>query len=106
MKAKRIGILRSVAAALVVFALIFCVAISFLDHISAVSDEAQTEMVGKAVHNAVLTCYAVEGAYPPDIGYLVDNYGLAYDEDRFLVTYDAFASNIFPAIRVHVRGGE
>lgn len=106
MKAKRSGILRTVATALVVFALIFCVAISFLDHIASISDEAQTEMVEKAVHNAVLTCYAVEGAYPADIDHLVENYGLAYDENRFLVTYDAFASNIFPSIRVHVRGGE
>jgi len=106
MKGRRGGILRTVAAALIVFALIFCAAVSFLDRIAAVSEDAQTEMVATAVRNAVLTCYAVEGVYPADIGYLVDNYGLAYDESRFLVTYDAFASNVFPAIGVHIRGGE
>jgi cell division protein FtsI/penicillin-binding protein 2 len=100
MKAKRSGILRTVATALVVFALIFCVAISFLDHIASVSDEAQTEMVEKAVHNAVLTCYAVEGAYPDDLDYLRENYGLAYDAERYYVTYDAFASNLLPEIYV------
>ena len=31
------------------------------------SGEAQTEFVTDAVHNAALTCYAVEGAYPDSV---------------------------------------
>ena len=34
------------------------------------SGAAQTDFVTKAVHNAALTCYAVEGAYPTDLEYL------------------------------------
>lgn len=106
MKGRRHGILRTLVITLAVFALLFSVAISLLDYIGNVSDDAQTDMVKSAVRNAVLTCYAVEGAYPSDLQHLVDNYGLAYDEERFLITYDAFASNIFPDIRVNVKGGE
>ena len=64
------------------------------------SDGAQTQFVTDAVHNAALTCYAVEGAYPDDLEYLRAHYGLAYDEDRYLVTYSAFASNLLPEIYV------
>ena len=106
MKSGRHGIQRTTAVTLLVFVLLFSVAIALLEYIGNESDEAQSEMVRSAVRNAVVTCYAVEGAYPSDIAYLVDNYGLAYDADRFLITYDAFASNIFPDIRVNVKGGE
>lgn len=64
------------------------------------SDNAQTQFVTDAVHNAALTCYAVEGAYPDNLEYLRKNYGLAYDESRYMVTYSAFASNLLPEIYV------
>ena len=64
------------------------------------NDTAQTQFVVDAVHNAALTCYAVEGAYPLDLEYLRTNYGLAYDESRYLVRYDAFAVNLVPQIYV------
>ena len=61
---------------------------------------AQTDFVTKAVHNAALTCYAVEGAYPTDLEYLRTHYGLAYDQSRYLVRYDSFGSNLMPDISV------
>ena len=64
------------------------------------SGAAQTEFVTDAVHNAALTCYAVEGAYPDDLEYLRAHYGLAYDQDRYLVRYDSFGSNLMPDISV------
>ena len=64
------------------------------------SNQAQTEFVTKAVHNAALTCYAVEGAYPTDLEYLRAHYGLAYDQSRYLVRYDSFSTNLMPDISV------
>ena len=61
---------------------------------------AQTQFVTDAVHNAALTCYAVEGAYPNDLEYLRKHYGLAYDQSRYFVRYDAFGSNLMPDISV------
>ena len=69
------------------------------------SDNAQTQVVTDAVHNAALTCYAVEGAYPDNLEYLRSHYGLAYDQSRYLVTYSAFASNLLPEIYVTEVGG-
>lgn len=104
MKRAKGGFVRALAVTLLVFAALFIGTLMLLDYIGDSSDDAQTELVRKAVHNAVVTCYAVEGAYPQSVEYLVENYGLAYDRDRFLITYDAFASNIFPEIRVNVKG--
>lgn len=95
---------RGVAATLAVFALLLALSILVLGRVDTASARAQADMVRDAIHNALVTCYAVEGSYPDDLGYLKENYGLAYDEERFFVYYDAFASNILPEVRVNMRG--
>ena len=104
MKKGKGGFARGLVVTLAVFALLFAASLGLLDYIGTASEAAQVETVKNAVHNAVVTCYAVEGAYPPDIEYLVENYGLAYDESRFMVFYRDFASNVIPEIRVSTRG--
>lgn len=78
--------------------------IVLVNSITATSDSKETELVSEAVKNAALTCYAAEGAYPEDLQYLRDHYKLAYNQDRFIVEYDAFASNLMPTITVWERG--
>ncbi len=53
------------------------------------------------VEKYAIQCYASEGSYPPDLSYLVDNYGLILDEEHFIYEYDIFASNIMPDIIIH-----
>ncbi len=62
--------------------------------------EESRESVKEAVERAALQCYAVEGAYPPDLAYLTENYGLAVNQRDFYIRYDAFASNLPPDVRV------
>ena len=71
-----------------------------VSNVETAHNGAETKFVHDAVRNAALTCYAVEGAYPDSLQYLRDNYGLAYDESHYKVTYDAFASNLLPDIYV------
>lgn len=97
--------LRGPAVMLLVFALLFSGALKLLNYVDAASEETQLTMVREAVQNAAVMCYAVEGAYPQNLQYLKDNYGLAYDETRFFVFYDSFAANVVPEIRVQVKGG-
>lgn len=94
---------RDVAALAVFVAIVlaFCVTV---DHLTRASNQAELTLVRDAVKNAALTCYAVEGAYPEDIDYLRQHYGLAYNEERYMIYYDAFASNVLPDIRVVERG--
>ena len=53
-----------------------------------------------AVLQAAVQCYAVEGSYPASLDYLEENYGLLVNHDRFIVTYEAFASNLMPQVNV------
>ena len=85
---------------------VLAAAVLLVNRISSAQDSAETDIVRDAVKNAALTCYAVEGAYPDSVEYLREHYHLAYDEDRYLITYDAFASNMIPDIWVTERGAK
>lgn len=80
--------------------LVLTAAVLLANRIGTAQGTAETDIVRDAVKNAALTCYAVEGAYPDSVDYLREHYRLAYDEDRYLITYDAFASNMIPDIWV------
>lgn len=57
-------------------------------------------MVQNSITRACVQCYAIEGRYPPDIGYLEEYYGIQADRERYYVFYDGFASNLMPDIVV------
>lgn len=58
----------------------------------------------QALKNAVLRsavqCYAVEGYYPESIDWLTEHYGLRIDHERYIVVYEAYASNLPPEVTV------
>ena len=83
---------------------VLAAAVLLVNRIATAQDSAETDIVRDAVKNAALTCYAVEGAYPDSVEYLREHYHLAYDEDRYMITYDAFASNMIPDIWVTEKG--
>lgn len=56
-----------------------------------------------SIRKTVITCYADEGRYPPDISYMEEHYGLKADADRYIIDYDCPAANIFPNINVFTR---
>ncbi len=89
---------------LLAFALILAAALWGINRIDRTQETEETALVRDAIRNAAVTCYAVEGAYPESVDYLREHYRLAYDEDRYLVTYEAFASNRIPDIYVTERG--
>lgn len=59
-----------------------------------------------AVERSVMQCYALEGAYPPDLEYLEKNYGLILDPDHYVYQYEVVASNIHPVIGIQLPGGQ
>ncbi|MBP3878540.1 MAG: hypothetical protein J6E44_11350 [Lachnospiraceae bacterium] len=93
-------ITRKEIAAAAVTAAVLIGGVALISGVDSAQHTAQTQFVYDAVQNAALTCYAVEGAYPADLAYLRENYGLAYDTERYRVTYSTFASNLVPEIYV------
>lgn len=66
--------------------------------------EESRAAIRDAVIRSAVTCYAVEGVYPPSLEYLETHYGLAVNHRDFIVTYEAFAGNLLPSVQVLVRG--
>ena len=69
----------------------------------------QTESSSKAealrilddsIRRAVVKCYAIEGMYPESVAYIKEHYNIHVDEEKFIVHYDVFATNIMPDIMV------
>lgn len=106
MKRRKGSFARGLALTLIVFAALIVGVFALTGQIGDASGKAETELVREAVRSAVLTCYAVEGAYPGELDYLQQNYGLAFDEENYIVVYEAFASNIMPEVRVLERGAK
>ena len=96
---------KDIAAGAVFVALILGFVL-LLNSLTATSGDQEAQLVHDAVKNAVLTCYAVEGTYPETLDYLRENYKLAYNMERFVVEYDACASNLMPTISVRERGAK
>ena len=89
---------------LVIIAAVLVLAVMLVNRLDTSHGNEETEIVRNAIKNAALTCYAVEGAYPEDVEYLREHYQLAYDEERYFVTYEAFAPNVIPSIYITERG--
>lgn len=71
-----------------------------LNNLQDGQNEETRMQLEKALRRASAACYAAEGFYPPDEAYLQEHYGIQIDEERYIVHYEAFASNIMPDITV------
>jgi hypothetical protein len=60
----------------------------------------QITIVQHAVESAAIQCFALEGAFPPNLEYLEQHYGLKLDRQRYIYDYNVFASNIKPEINI------
>ena len=58
------------------------------------------EKLEETLNRAAVACYAIEGAYPPSVEYLEENYRVRIDEERYTVKYELYASNLMPSITV------
>lgn len=87
---------RSVLLAIAVL-LFFALALSRLETGRQAAGRQQLE---DALRRTAVACYAAEGFYPPSVDYMVQHYGLQYDEDAYRVHYEVFASNLMPEITV------
>lgn len=82
--------------------LLFLWGVSSMSKLSAKEEEntLRQALVESAVH-----CYALHGYYPESLEDLVRDYGITYDNRRFLVDYQTQGENLMPEITV-IRKGE
>ena len=69
---------------------------------SASSDEIEEGI--QAIKNTImeksLQCYVIEGAYPDELSYLEEHYGLIVNRNDYYITYTPVAENIPPQVSV------
>lgn len=95
--------IKSNAASLILFVLIAAILMAGMDNVAGQNAEEQLRIAEDNVRKAVVSCYALEGRYPPDIQYLQEQYGLQLNEKKYTVHYEIFAENIMPEITVTER---
>ncbi len=80
-------------------AVLFCFLLA-VKQLEQGADAQGKQQLENALRRTAVVCYASEGFYPPDVAYMVQHYGLQYDEDAYRVHYEFFASNLMPEITV------
>jgi len=93
------GAIKAIAFVAVVVVAIFLVFIG-LGSLSSTQSDKQLEIARDAIMRAAIQCYALESQFPPSLQYLVDNYGLMLDDDKFIYHYRVIGSNMVPEIFV------
>ena len=86
----------------ILIAAIIWFALTSVGNLSAGSKNEERQHLEDALRRAALSCYASQGYYPPDVGYIEERYGIQIDRESFAVFYDVFAENIMPQIDVVV----
>lgn len=72
----------------------------FADKMSDSNQKRGKDILENALTRSITQCYALEGMYPSSLDYLIDNYGLTYDADRYYIDYRFIGSNLRPDITI------
>ncbi|MDO4807016.1 MAG: hypothetical protein Q4A07_07200 [Coriobacteriales bacterium] len=54
----------------------------------------------QSILSAAMRCCAIEGSYPLSLKRLEDDYGIRINHDDYIITYEAYASNMPPSVVV------
>lgn len=84
-------------------AVAFAVCLWFLAAVSNLNEDRRAEgkmQLEDVLRRTAVACYAAEGVYPPDLEYMIEHYGISFDEETYRVDYRVIASNLMPDITV------
>jgi uncharacterized protein with LGFP repeats len=83
--------------------IIICAFLVFYICVGALStdtDQQEKDNLYAAIQRSIVHCYSIEGAYPESLEYIVENYGVRYDTDKYFVDYQPQGSNILPDVTI------
>ena len=99
---KKWGVYAIVLLAVLLVGVFMISAISGMGNSTGEEERSRLET---AIRRAAVSCYATEGFYPPNLEYLVEEYGVQIDESKFNVFYVVEGSNLMPRIDVIFKKG-
>lgn len=95
---------RGLIVTVLIFFVIICLFWYGFGSASSTNGAEDMEVTRAAINKAVVSCYAIEGVYPPDIKYLEDHYGVVINHSKYIVSYELAGSNVMPSVEVQKNG--
>ena len=102
---KKTGVRWMTVLSVSLFAAIMIWLIISVNNAAESADKSRSDAVYTTIMNSASLCYSIEGEYPPDIGYLEENYGVKIDRDKYVVHYEYFGANIRPTVTIIEKQG-
>jgi len=68
--------------------------------VDRIAENEETNSLEKAIRQSATHSYATSGVYPESVAAIQNEYGVSYDQNRYLVSYEIFADNLMPKIKV------
>ncbi|MBQ7757566.1 hypothetical protein [Anaerotignum sp.] len=97
---KLVGFLAEYAISIVLFAAVAVFCVVGMNHAEEKQQAEALRIAEESILRGAVSCYALEGFYPPSYEYLKENYGIRVDEEKYMVFYTVFASNMMPDVTV------
>lgn len=98
-KNKRGGMLQKILFAAIFLAVVLILIIGS-GSLERNTDSERAELLRQAIDNALISSYASEGYYPDSLDSLLQTYGITVDSEKYIVTYEVFAKNVRPTVRI------
>ena len=83
-----------------IFAVMLLLFLLGLNNISGMTVRQEAEGLESSIRRSAVHCYALEGFYPDSLDYLQRHYGLTYDEEKYVISYEVIGSNLMPDVSV------
>ena len=91
---------RRILIGVVALVIVCAIAATGLRTMRLASREQGAVAVRSAIMKAAIRCCAIEGSYPMTLRHLEDDYGLRINHSDYIITYEAYASNMAPSVVV------
>jgi hypothetical protein len=85
---------------LLVFAALIVALVLGWRSVSRGTREQGAAAIRQSIMSAATRCCAIEGSYPLSLKHLEQDYGLRINHDDYIITYEAYASNMAPSVVV------
>lgn len=85
----------------VILAVVIVAAAGFaISDVESAAGDRGKQLLEDSLYRGAVSCYSIEGIYPPTLTYLTENYGTVIDHENYAVFYEIFADNMMPDITV------
>lgn len=91
---------RRIAIALALLAALALIIVGVTHNARMSAREQGAVALRQSIMDAAVRCCAVEGSYPLSLSHLENVYGLRINHHDYVVTYEAYATNMAPSVVV------